>query len=195
MIKKYFVATSNANKLKEIKEILNSFGIEAEILCPKDFNETTEPVENGFSFKENALIKARFYYDKYHYPTIADDSGICIDYLNGIPNIHSARFLQGINISDTNEFILKLMKRVKNRDASFHCALAYIENGIEKTYESILPGLISYKQEGDFGFGYDPIFYLKEYDKTSAQLTGENKNKVSHRYLVLKEWANEIKNN
>ena len=194
MTKTIFVATSNRNKLKEIKEILNNFNIDVNLLSPNDFNDTSSPEENGFTFKENALIKARYYYNKYHFSTLADDSGICIKYLGNHPGIHSARFMNNLNIKQTNEYILKLMKNIKDRTAYFHCALAYIENGEEKVYEKILEGQISNTIRGEYGFGYDPIFYLKEYDKTSAELVGEDKNKVSHRYLVLKEWADGIKN-
>lgn len=196
MIKKLFVATSNAHKLTEIKGILKEFGIEAELICPKDIGDNSEPIEDGKNFKENALIKARFWYKKTGMPTIADDSGICIEYLNNFPGIYSARFMNKYSYLEKNELILKALDGAPNRKAAFHAGLAYIdENGKEEVFEGILNGEIAEEIKGVNGFGYDPIFYIKELGKTSSELSKEEKNRVSHRYLVLKKWAEYVKNN
>lgn len=187
------VATNNAHKLSEIKDIFNSLNFNVNLKSPSDFNDHTEPLEDGLNFKENAYIKAKYYFDKYHIPTIADDSGICIKYFNNYPGVHSSRFLNSSSYHDRNEKILELMKNVKDRTCVFNCCLCYIDNnGKEQYFNSTLEGEISLEQKGEYGFGYDPIFYLKEFNKTNAELTNYGKNKISHRYKVLKEFVNEI---
>ena len=194
-MKKIFVATNNAHKLEEIKDILNDFEIEAELLCPKDFNLIDEPIEDGLSFEENALIKARYYYKIVNLPTIADDSGISIAYFNDHPGIHSARFLGDTSYGKKLNHILKLMEGVTNRDARFNCVLAYIdENGNEKTYHGQIDGRIASNIRGSNGFGYDPIFCYGENDMTNAELPSGAKNEFSHRYIVLKKWIQDVKN-
>lgn len=195
MINKLFVATSNAHKLHEIKEILKEFGMEVELLCPKDINDNSEPIEDGKTFKENASIKANFWFNKTHLPTIADDSGICIEYLNNFPGIYSARFMNKFSYFEKNSLIIKALSDAPTRKASFHAGLSYIdENGEEVIFEGILNGEIADKIHGENGFGYDPIFFLKEYGKTTAELSPEEKNRVSHRYLALRQWAEYVKN-
>lgn len=192
---KIFVATNNAHKLDEIRDILKAFNIEASLLSPKDFNINEEPIEDGLSFEENALIKARFYYNIVHLPTIADDSGISIEYFSNHPDIHSARFLGNTSYDVKLNHILKFMKDVKNRKAHFNCVLAYIDiNGYEKTYHGQIDGNISDSIRGTNGFGYDPIFCYGENNMTNAELPKGSKNEFSHRFIVLKKWAQDVKN-
>lgn len=192
-MKELLVATYNNHKLEEIKDIFNSLSFEVELKSPKDFGDNVEPLEDGLTFKENAYIKAKYYYDKYHIPTIADDSGIYIKYFNNYPGVHSSRFLKSNNYYERNNKILDLMKNVKDRKCIFNCCLCYIdENGKDLYFFATLEGEISKEQKGDFGFGYDPIFYLKEYNKTNAELTNYGKNKISHRFKVLKDFVNEV---
>lgn len=190
---KLMVATNNAHKLEEMKDIFNSLDFDVDLISPNSFNDHTEPLEDGLSFKENAYIKAKYYYDKYHIPTIADDSGIYIKYFNNYPGIHSSRFLNSNTNEERNTKILELMKYVKDRTCVFNCWLCYInEKGETKFFCGTLDGEISHEAKGDFGFGYDPIFYLKEYNKTNAELTNYGKNKISHRFKVLKDFVNEV---
>lgn len=190
---KLLVATNNPHKLLEIKDIFDSLNFHVELISPSDFNDHTEPLEDGLTFEENSYIKAKYYYDKYHIPTIADDSGINIKYFNNCPGVHSSRFLNSNSYKDRNEKILDIMKYVKDRTCIFHCCLCYIdENGEVKYFNSTLEGEISFEQKGEYGFGYDPIFYLKDFNKTNAELTNYGKNKISHRYKVLKDFVNEI---
>ena len=196
MIKKLFVGSNNQNKINEIKEIfkLNSFDIE--IICPKNFNDNNEPIEDGLSFKENSYIKAKHYYDLYRMPCIGEDSGITIDYFNGFPGIHSKRFLGTLSDYEKNEYILKLMKDVKTRKASFHTCICYIDNdGNDYYFEGINNGEISLKQSGDEGFGYDPIFLIPEYNKTEAELGLAYKNKNSHRSKALNKFIQFLNEN
>ena len=196
MIEKLFVATGNAHKIKEINEILLDNGLNVKLICPKDIGDTNEPVEDGKTFKDNASIKANYWHNKTNLPTIADDSGICIEYLNNFPGIYSARFMKNHSYTEKNELIIKTLDAADNRKATFHCALSYInENGKESLFEGILNGKIADKIRGTNGFGYDPIFYIEELGKTTAELSELEKNRISHRSLAFKQWIEYVKNN
>ena len=192
-MEKLFVATSNAHKLEEIKEILKLYGIERELVCPASFDDHDEPVEYGKSFKDNALIKARYWFNKYHLPTIADDSGLTIHFFNEFPGIYSARFMQNYSYFEKNSWILKGMKNESDREAKFHCVIAYINENTEECFEGILQGEIADSIKGEHGFGYDPIFFLPELNKTTSELSPEEKNRLSHRSLALRKWAEYVK--
>lgn len=195
MMKTIFIGTGNLNKKKEIEAIFQKNGLSFEIKIPKDFNDNSEPIEDGLSFSENAEIKAKFYYDKYHMPCIGEDSGICIEYFNNLPGIHSKRFLNHLLDADKNDYVLSLMNNIKNRKATFHAAVCYIdENGNSHIFEGINEGEISKVQIGDQGFGYDPIFYIPEFNKTEAQLGLEYKNKYGHRAKAFNKLIEYIKN-
>ena len=192
-MEKLFVATSNAHKLEEIREILKLYGIERELVCPASFDDHDEPVEDGKSFKDNALIKARYLFNKYHLPTIADDSGLTIHFFNEFPGIYSARFMQNYSYFEKNSWILKGMKNESDREAKFHCVIAYINENTEECFEGILQGEIADSIKGEHGFGYDPIFFLPELNKTTSELSPEEKNRLSHRSLALRKWAEYVK--
>ena len=192
-MEKLFVATSNAHKLEEIKEILKLYSIERELVCPASFDDHDEPVEDGKSFKDNALIKARYWFNKYHLPTIADDSGLTIHFFNEFPGIYSARFMQNYSYFEKNSWILKGMKNESDREAKFHCVIAYINENTEECFEGILQGEIADSIKGEHGFGYDPIFFLPELNKTTSELSPEEKNRLSHRSLALRKWAEYVK--
>ena len=192
-MEKLFVATSNAHKLEEIREILKLYGIERELVCPASFDDHDEPVEDGKSFKDNALIKARYWFNKYHLPTIADDSGLTIHFFNEFPGIYSARFMQNYSYFEKNSWILKGMKNESDREAKFHCVIAYINENTEECFEGILQGEIADSIKGEHGFGYDPIFFLPELNKTTSELSPEEKNRLSHRSLALRKWAEFVK--
>ena len=193
-MKKLFIASNNGHKIEEIRDILNRNQIEIEVVCPKDYDCKEEPVENGRTFAENARIKAQFYYDLFHLPTIADDSGICIDYLNGLPGIHSARFLHDMNYDQKCDFVIELMKDIKERGTQFVDCMCFIdENGEIFEYEGINEGEIAYEKAGSEGFGYDPIFLIPQYNKTEAELGPAYKNEYSHRAKALKKWIADAK--
>lgn len=192
-MEKLFVATSNAHKLEEIREILKLYGIEKELVCPASFDDHDEPIEDGKSFKDNALIKARYWFNKYHLPTIADDSGLTIHFFNEFPGIYSARFMQDYSYFEKNSWILKGMKNESDREAKFHCVIAYINENTEECFEGILQGEIADSIKGEHGFGYDPIFFLPELNKTTSELSPEEKNRLSHRSLALRKWAEYVK--
>lgn len=195
MISKLFIGTNNLNKLKEIKDIFLIQNFNVEIVTPKELDINDEPIEDGNTFEENAIIKAKFYYEKCKLPCISEDSGICIEQLNNFPGIYSKRFLEDFDNYSKNENIISLMKNVKNRKATFHDVICYIDsNGKSHIFEGINYGEISETQKGNEGFGYDPIFYIPEYNKTEAELGNDYKNRYSHRALAFTKLINYLKN-
>ena len=194
MKKKLFIASGNRHKLEEIDDILSRNGVEVEILTPKDFDFNEEPIEDGNSFEENAYIKARFYHDRVNMPVIADDSGICIDYLKGGPGIHSARYLPDMDYPEKCEYIVNMMKGVTKRGAQFVDVLCFIDiNNEVNYYKGVNEGEIALEAKGDKGFGYDPIFLIPQYNLTEAELGEEYKNEYSHRAKALKKWIIDAK--
>lgn len=182
-MKKILIASSNKHKIQEFNKMLNPLGID--VVSPSDFNDFDDVEEKGKTFKENALIKAKYYFDKYHLPTIADDSGISIAYFGGLPNIYSARFLKNLNYKDKNNLICKIMKGVNNRHAHYTCHLVYLDQSECVHFEAYLYGLIAEKPMGEHGFGYDPIFLVGEEGKTLGELSADVKAKISHRAKAL----------
>lgn len=186
---KIVLASSNENKVKEINAIVANTGIEF-ILPPEGF----DPIEDGQSFEENSLIKAKAAWELSKTWTLADDSGLCINALNGAPGIHSARY------ADTPQTrinrVLSELNGITNRSACFKCCMTLINpNGdIAFTYTGVCKGSIIEKQRGTNGFGYDPIFLLEASDKTMAELSEDEKNKISHRGKALKEVLKYLKN-
>lgn len=185
------LATSNAGKLKELSALLQPFHLE--VLPQSQFN-IEDAEENGLTFIENALIKARHASAKTGLPALADDSGISVDALNGEPGIHSARFA-GIN-APNNVRIAKLLERMHDvaddmRSATFNCVLVYINHPADPVpliCHGQLHGKILRETRGHNGFGYDPVFFLPSYNKTVAELPAEEKNKISHRALALQQF-------
>ena len=197
-LKTLFIATENPGKLKEFEDILNSYNLKINSLSIKDFKNYISPEESGKTFYENALIKAKNAYKFSKLPTIADDSGLEVDYLNGLPGVHSKRFYNDSGDFDKNiEKLLDLLKNVplEKRKARFRCVLIYKDNLFEKSFDGILEGFIWFEKKGERGFGYDPIFYLPEYDKTVGELESFEKNKISHRFQAISKFVEFIKTN
>ena len=182
---KLLLASQNKHKIVEISHIFN--GYEIELIDLSFFNDQDEVVENGKTFLENAIIKAKYYAHKYQMITISDDSGLAVDALGGKPGIYSKRYSGGLDI-DNNQKLLDEMKLIKNRKAQFTSVIViYFPDGHIFHYEGSIEGLIAYEPKGSNGFGYDPIFYLPNYDKHMAELDMEIKNKISHRAQALKQ--------
>ena len=184
---KIVFATTNAGKIKEIKEILADFDVE--VVSMKEMNITADIEENGATFEENSLIKARAVSKLTGLPALADDSGLEVDYLNGEPGIYSARYLgRDTDYDYKNNYIIKKLKDAKDeaRSARFVCVISLVRpDGREFVKKGVMEGRIGYEIKGENGFGYDPIFYLPEYGKTSAEISAEEKNKISHRGKAL----------
>ena len=184
-MKKIIVATNNLGKLKEIRAILDNY----EVISLKDLNLSVDIVEDGKTFKENALKKAREVFKITKIPAIADDSGLCINVLEGFPGINTARFL-GNNASDNdrNNYILEKLKDKKERErkAEVVCDIAYVDEKNEYVVEGVIKGKIACKKRGNNGFGFDTIFEL-ENGKTLAELEEYEKNNVSSRKIALEK--------
>ncbi len=187
------LASNNKNKLKELKSLLEPKGFE--VISQREAGVDTEAEENGTTFEENALIKARAIYGIMKCAVIADDSGLEVDALNGEPGVYSHRYA-GENATDSDrcDKVLGLMKDVTDaeRTARFVCAVAYIDSdGKESVVRGTCEGVIGREKRGSNGFGYDPIFYVGE--KSFAQLSEEEKNGISHRGNALKKFIELIK--
>lgn len=186
---KIVLASSNEHKVKEINAITKDLGIEF-ILPPEGF----DPVEDGETFEENSLVKARAAWELCKTWTLADDSGLCIEALNGAPGIHSARY------ADTPQNrinrVLEEMQGEENRRACFKCCMTLVNpvGDVEFSYTGVCEGFIVATQRGVNGFGYDPIFLLKNSEKTMAELSDDEKNEISHRAIALKNVIKYLQN-
>ena len=187
-------ATGNEGKMKEIRMILADLGME--ILSMKEAKVQLEIEENGSTFGENAEIKAQAVWNITKDIVLADDSGLAVDYLNGEPGVYSARYMEGASYEVKNRTIIERLKDAKEeeRTARFVCAIAAVlPDGSVLHTEECVEGLIAHEPAGTNGFGYDPIFYLPEYGKTSAQIPMEKKNEISHRGKALEAMKLKLK--
>lgn len=195
MADKIIFATGNKNKMREIREILSDLGME--ILSMKEAGIDKEINENGKTFEENALIKARTVAEDTGAVVLADDSGLEIDYLNKEPGIYSARYLgEDTSYEIKNQALLDRLSGVKKEDrtARFVCAIAAVlPDKREFVVRETIEGYIGEKPAGTNGFGYDPIFYVDEYGCSTAELSEEKKNEVSHRGKALRAMREVLK--
>ena len=181
-------ATGNENKMKEIREILGALPLE--ILSMKEAGVSADILEDGKTFEENALIKARAICKLAGEMVLADDSGLEIDYLNKEPGIYSARYMgEDTSYHIKNKSLIDRLEGVpdEKRTARFVCAIAAVfPDGKELVVRGTVEGIIGYEEKGENGFGYDPIFYLPERGCTTAELPPEEKNSMSHRGNALR---------
>lgn len=188
-MKEAIIATHNPGKVKEFKEILEPIGYDVKSLAEIGFTEEIE--ETGHTFEENAILKAEAVAKAVNKMVIADDSGLSIDNLGGRPGVYSARYAGEQKDDQANiEKVLSELKGIEKeqRTARFRRALAVSIPGEEtKTVEGHVEGYIAEEPRGEYGFGYDPIFIVKDKDKTMAELTSDEKNKISHRADALKK--------
>ena len=182
---KILIASKNLGKVNEIKNILNEFNIDFCTL--NEFDRVEEPEENGKTLLENALIKAKYYYDIFKIPVIADDTGLFVKGLNYEPGVKTARY-SGLGDEENRKKILSNLK-TKDRTAYFESILIYYDGVDIVSSVGNLFGEINGFEAGENGFGYDSIFYVPEYQKTLAQMTSKEKNLISHRYNALKGLA------
>lgn len=182
MIEKLVMATNNANKLREAREILSPLGIE--IISQNEAGADVEADECGDTFEENAVIKAQTVYDLVALPVIADDSGLCVDALEGRPGVHSARY------APKGKECEKLLEELKNvpeedRTARFECWIVFMDYEGISVVNGCCEGKIGFVQRGENGFGYDPVFLYG--DKTLAEMNPDEKNAISHRGAALRK--------
>ena len=196
MGKRIVFATGNAHKMIEIRQILEDLGMP--VISMKEVGVDPEIIEDGTTFEENALIKAREVAKLLPNDIVlADDSGLEVDALNKEPGIYSARYAgENTSYEIKNQLILDRVKDVpeEKRTARFVCAVAAVfPDGTEKVVRENMEGRIAYESAGANGFGYDPIFYLPEYGCTSAEISMEEKNKISHRGKALRAIKDELR--
>jgi len=197
---KIVLASGNKGKLAELQNALNDFDV---ALIPQSEFSVTDADETGLSFIENAILKARHASLATGLPALADDSGLEVDALKGAPGIYSARFSADENgkgaTDESNN--LKLLDELQNvpaqdRTARFHCVLAFVKHALDPNpiiCQGAWEGVIKTELDGKGGFGYDPLFFVKDQNKTAAQLTKEEKNKISHRGLAIKQLKTQFK--
>lgn len=192
---KIIFATANQDKLREIQAIMS--GLDCDIITMKEAGFDGGIVEDGNTFQENAEIKARTVWAATGGIVLADDSGLVIDYLNGEPGVYSARYLEGTPYEEKNRILIGRLAeaRGEERSARFVCDIAAVlPDGRVLHAAAAMEGLIADEPAGSGGFGYDPILYLPEYGKTSAELPMEEKNRISHRGKALVQMAELLKN-
>jgi len=186
------IATRNAGKIREITELLSGFAVDIRSLA--DFGPIPEVEEDGSTFDENAYKKAAFTARVLGLPALADDSGLVVEALDGAPGVHSARWAgEAADDADRCRLLLEKLRGVENRRAAFACVISVaVPSGAALTYEGRCEGLITERPVGENGFGYDPVFYYPPLDKTFAQLSRAEKNRVSHRGRALAELSAEF---
>ena len=181
---KLLIATNNPGKLREYQEILA--GLSVELVSPVNAGLTLDPEETGSTFEENAIIKARVFAQASGLLTLADDSGLEIDALNGEPGVYSARYGNTTKKDHQGRYQLVLEKLTnipsEKRTARFKCVVALATGErLVGTADGAVEGVITFAPKGEGGFGYDPIFFVSEFDRTMAELTSDEKNSISHR--------------
>ena len=189
-----FFFSNNKNKIIEIKKIFNKFNLK--ILSSSDLNVSNKPKENGQTFEENAKIKSDYGFNKTGLPCFADDSGICIESLNWKPGVLSKRFLNNFKSNDSCfKSIIKSTKGNSKQNAYFKTSISLtFKNNQNVIFNGKIDGKISEKAKGRFGFGYDPIFIPKNYNKTLAELSTNEKNQISHRSIAITKLINFLTN-
>ena len=189
---KFVLATHNPGKLKEMADILSGLGVE--VVSPADLGVDLEVEETGATFAENAMLKAKAICEASGLPAIADDSGLCVDALNGGPGVYSARYGgEGLDDAGRTRLLLENMRGQTTRAAHFACAIACVfPNGKTLTAEGRCDGAVAFAPMGTGGFGYDPVFLVPEKGKTFSQLTEAEKNEISHRGKALRDFAGKL---
>lgn len=190
---KLVFATNNKHKLQEVKDIVGD-GVEVlslnDIGCFDDIPETADTLQG------NALIKARHIYEKYGFDCFADDTGLEVEALDGAPGVYSARYAGEECDSEANmQKLLENLTGKSNRNAQFRTVIALIVKGDEKLFNGIVKGTITTRKMGDSGFGYDPVFVPEGYSESFAQMSGEMKNSISHRFRATRQLSDYLKEN
>jgi len=186
---RFVLASNNAKKLVEMREILGELGIE--VISQAEAGIATSPEETGVTFEENSVIKAEAACKASGLPALADDSGLVVDALYGAPGVYSARYGgEGLDDKQRYELLLSNMEGIENRTARFvSCIAAVFPNGDRITAEGTCEGTVMYAPAGDGGFGYDPVFFSTDMGKSMAEMTHEEKNSISHRGNAMRKFA------
>lgn len=193
-MKEIVIASKNKGKIKEIQAAFEHVGVS--VISLAEFSEIPDAVEDGKTFEENALIKAKFYAKLTGKACLADDSGLEVDALQGAPGVYSARYAgETATDAENNAKLVAELQKVNGigSDARFRCVLAFVDtNGENILCNGSCEGRILEKERGHGGFGYDPLFYIEELKKSMAEITIEEKNQISHRGVALKVMAEKL---
>ena len=184
------VATHNIHKKEEIQQIL---GVDFVVKSLTDYDIHEEIVEDGDTFNANALIKAKYCFEKTGIPSLGDDSGLAVEALDGRPGIYSARYAGDHDFAKNIAKVLEEMSGLENRKAYFITVLCYFDDNEAKFFEGRVYGTLLNENKGFKGFGYDPIFVQEGYEKTFAEMNPEDKNKISHRKKALDSFLDFLK--
>lgn len=185
MIPTLVFATSNPNKLKEVKAMLQG---QFELKSLKDIGCTEEIPETAPTIEGNAIQKATYVREHYQLDCFAEDTGLEIDALDGEPGVYTARYAGPARDADANmDLVLEKLASLENRSAQFKTVIALIQNGQTHTFEGIVRGTIAHQKSGETGFGYDPIFIPEGYQRTFSEMTAEEKNQISHRARAIQQ--------
>jgi XTP/dITP diphosphohydrolase len=192
MVKTIFLASGNPHKIEELKQMIEPLGIK--LKSTLDFADAHDVIEDQPDLEGNALKKARYWFNETGIPSLADDTGLEVDALNGAPGVYSARYAgEDVTYSENVEKLLGEMAGKSNRKARFRTVIAFLDGSDEHLFEGVCEGEITTHRKGEKGFGYDPVFQPKGYDQTFAELSSEEKNKISHRGLAFQEFLAYLK--
>jgi len=187
-----FLASGNAHKIEELKQVLQPLGID--LKSTLDYPDAEEVVEDQPDLQGNALKKAQFWFNKTGLPSISDDTGLEVDALNGAPGVYSARYAgENPTYDDNVNKLLKELEDVGNRSAQFRTVIAFVDGSDKYFFEGICRGIIIDDKRGSKGFGYDPVFIPEGYKETFAELSSEEKNKISHRGRAVQKFIKFLK--
>lgn len=193
-MKTLVLASRNKDKIKELQHILKDLGIE--LKSALDFDNLDEVVEDADTLEGNALKKANYVHKMTGLPAVADDTGLEVEALDGAPGVYSARYAgEDVSYQDNLNKLLQDMEDVENgqRGARFRTVVAFVSNGTTSTFEGICPGQILKESRGEGGFGYDPVFQPEGHEQTFAEISSEEKNKISHRGKAIREFVEWLK--
>lgn len=192
MLKTIFLASGNPHKIEELKQMIQPLGIE--LKSTFDFPDAHEVVEDQPDLEGNALKKARYWLNETGIPSLADDTGLEVDALQGAPGVYSARYAgENVTYDDNVEKLLREMAGKSGRKARFRTVIAFLDGSDEHLFEGVCEGEITTQRKGEKGFGYDPVFQPEGYDHTFAELSAEEKNKISHRGLAFQKFLAYLK--
>jgi XTP/dITP diphosphohydrolase len=192
MVKTIFLASGNPHKIEELKQMIEPFGIE--LKSTLDFPDAHEVEEDQPDLKGNALKKARYWFNETGISSLADDTGLEVDILDGAPGVYSARYAgDNVTYDENVEKLLREMEGESDRKARFRTVIAFLDGSDEHLFEGVCEGEITTYRKGEKGFGYDPVFQPAGFGQTFAELSSEEKNKISHRGLAFKKFLTYLK--
>ena len=192
MFNTIFIASGNPHKIEELRQVLSP--LEVELKSTLDFTDAHEVEEDQPDLRGNALKKARYWFQETGIPSLADDTGLEVDALNGAPGVYSARYAgENVTYDDNVDKLLRELEGKSDRKARFRTVIAFLDGNEDPVFEGVCEGIITTQRKGEKGFGYDPVFHPEGYDQTFAELSAEEKNRISHRGRALQKFLRYLK--